>query len=287
MIRAAQPDDAGALRSFLGQHIETSMFLLGNLEAHTIGNTSHPHGTHYLLHYTGGDLTGVFGCTNGGYLMCQHPGLGLTTAHNYLGLLAGRVVQGITGAAEQIGTVLRALPFDKAAWQLDRVEPLFSLNVSPSLPAVPHMRAPKEADMPMLTRWFAALLTETGFRDAGSAADHASERAQMAIAAGTTRVMIGSDGTPVGMSSINARAGDAVQIGGVFVLPDWRGRGFAGQMVAAYLAELYATGIGRAILFAASDAAASAYRRIGFERIGAYRVAMLRQPARLLAGSAT
>ncbi len=287
MIRAAQPEDDAALRAFLAEHIETSMFLLGNLEAHGIGNMSDPHGTRYLLHHSEGRITGVFGCTNGGYLMCQHPGVSVATARAYLGQLAGRVVQGITGAADQVAVFLQALPFASAAWHLDRVEPLFSRAVTPSPPPAACLRAPTGADKAMLESWFAAHLTETGFHDASSAPTHASDRAQAAIASGRTRLLDGPDRAPVGMTSINARAGDAVQIGGVHVLPDWRGRGYAGQMVAAHLAELHATGIRRAILFAASDAAARAYRRIGFTRVGTYRVAILRQPCLLHAGGAT
>ena len=78
MIRKAEPSDAMAIAAFLERRIETSMFLLGNLEAHGIDNADHPHGTTFFLRETGDGITGVFGCTNGGYLMCQLPGLGVT-----------------------------------------------------------------------------------------------------------------------------------------------------------------------------------------------------------------
>lgn len=49
MIRLAETADAPRLADFLAVRVETSMFLLGNLEAQGIGNTGHPHGTTYVL----------------------------------------------------------------------------------------------------------------------------------------------------------------------------------------------------------------------------------------------
>ena len=56
MIRKATHDDIPALVGFLERHIETSMFLLGNLEAHGLDNTEHRHGTAYFLRETGEGL---------------------------------------------------------------------------------------------------------------------------------------------------------------------------------------------------------------------------------------
>ena len=85
-------------------------------------------------------------------------------------------------------------------------------------------------------------------------------------------------GTPVAMAAINACAGSALQIGGVFVPPELRGDGRAGRVVSALLAEKAQGEADTAILFAASESAAKAYERIGFQKIGAYRVALLKEP---------
>ena len=74
-MRPATQADIPAISAFLSRHIETSMFLMGNLEAHGIGNTDHPHGTRFHLREADGTITGVFGRTNHGMLMCQAPGL--------------------------------------------------------------------------------------------------------------------------------------------------------------------------------------------------------------------
>lgn len=63
-----------------------------------------------------------------------------------------------------------------------------------------------------------------------------------------------------------------VQVGGVYTPPGQRSRGFARRAVALHLAEAHGYGVQEAILFAAGTAAVRAYRKLGFERIGDYRI---------------
>ena len=94
-------------------------------------------------------------------------------------------------------------------------------------------------------------------------------------------VLLVEDGAPVAMAGINARVGTAVQVGGVFVPKPLRGAGRGGAVTAGLLAAEKAAGTTTAILFAASEAAAKTYERIGFERCGGYRVALLKTPVTL------
>lgn len=280
MIRKAGPEDALAIARFLEAHIENSMFLLGNLEAHGIGNTDHPYGTHYFLRETGDGITGVFGCTNGGMLMCQLPGLKKTEAQTYAHLLQGYSLQGMTGAADQVDLILGALPVPPQAWQLRRDEPLYALRIAEMASDPVDTRAACADDLPLLTTWFAPFVVETGLAAPDHAAQLAAERAESALASGTLRLLI-ENGAPVAMAALNARAGTAVQVGGVYVPPELRGQGRGGRVVAGLLRDVAAGGATRAILFAASPAAARAYERIGFDHIGAYHIAMLRRPVTL------
>jgi len=281
MIRKAEAQDAMAIAAFLERHIETSMFLLGNLNQHGIGNTEHPHVTQYFLRETGDGITGVFGCTNDGFLMCQLPGLSGPEAQTYAHLLRGYTLRGMTGVPDQVAQILAALPVPPEAWQVNRMEPLFALELAGLVAQAGTIRAPEADDLPLLTGWFADYMTDTGTHDAESALAAAPDRARADIAAGNTRLFLDEQGMPVAMTAINARAGAAVQIGGVFVPRDRRGTGLAGRAVAAHLVAQRAQGITRAILFAASEAAARAYTRIGFERIGSYQLATLKQPVTL------
>lgn len=265
---------------FLGRHIETSMFLLGNLESHGIGERLHPNSTHFLLRMFESQITGVFGWTNGGYVMPQLPNLTPAEAQGCADALRGFHMRGITGRPEQVALIRAALPIAPNGWALNRDEPLMSRNLADLPPVTAQLRCPVAADRGLLERWFTAYSIETGLSRGASARIMAAARAHAAIGSDTIQLMI-RDHVPIAMGAINARAGSVVQIGGVFVAPEHRGQGVAGALVAGHLAQLRDQGTRRAILFAASPAAARAYARIGFSRIGSYRVAILARPVML------
>lgn len=278
MIRQAETKDAEAIAAFLEQHIETSMFLLGNLEAHGIGNLDHTHGTHYFLRETGDGITGVFGTTNGGFAMCQLPGLSTTEAQTYAYLLQGYTFRGITGVADQVALIIDALPLPGSAWRMNRVEPLYRMGLA-GLSGTALVRGSTPEDVALLAEWYVAYWAETGTSPSGDLMQAAQAQARASVG-GPVRLLI-EEGTPVAMAAVNAQAGLALQVGGVFVPPALRGQGRGGRVVQAMLAEAAAEGAETAILFAANPAAATAYERIGFNRCGDYRVALLHDPATL------
>ena len=155
MIRKAGIEDAGAIAAFLEGHIESSMFLLGNLQAHGIGNTENRHGTSYYLRETGEGITGVFGVTNGGFLLCQLPNLTATEAQTYAHLLKGYTMQAITGDAAQVAEIISALPLAEDDWRLNEVEPLYRRELV-GLSGVGEVRGAEAGDVPLLTEWFQA-----------------------------------------------------------------------------------------------------------------------------------
>lgn len=276
MIRKATQADIGQMVAFLEERIAHSMFLLGNLEAHGVGNTKHPHGTSFFLRETGEGITGVFGATNGGFLMCQLPGLSATEAQTYTHLLKGYTVTGMTGDMLQMDEILGALRIPADALSLNRVEPLYRLTLS-GLGAAPAVRQARETDVTLLADWWARYLSETGTCPPARIDREAAVRARAAVGSPDTQIME-ERGRPVAMARINARARRAVQVGGVFVPETFRGEGRAGRVVSGLLATARARGAELAILFAASPAAAKAYERIGFVRCGDYRVTILRDP---------
>ena len=279
MIRKAEENDIPAMMGFLEGRIASSMFLLGNLEQFGIDNRDHPHGTAFFLRETGDGITGIFGATNGGMLLCQLPGIGATEAQTYAHLLQGYVLRGMTGEAGQVATILDALPFEKSALAVNDVDPLYMIELARVGASDAAVRAPEAADKALLMEWFRQLDEDNGLGEGGDLRP-LDQRAEEAIAAGTVWLLEGEDG-PVAMSAVNAHAGHAVQIGGVFVRRDRRGQGLAAQVVTAQLAELREEGFTRAILFAGSDTAARVYEKIGFQEAGAYRVALLDPPVQL------
>ncbi|MCW8843397.1 MAG: GNAT family N-acetyltransferase [Rhodobacteraceae bacterium] len=279
MIRKAEENDIPAMMAFLEGRIASSMFLLGNLERFSIDNRDHPYGTAFFLRETGDGITGIFGATNGGMLLCQLPGIGATEAQTYAHLLQGYVLRGMTGEAEQVATILEALPFEAEALRVNDVDPLYMIELAQVGESDAVVRAPGAEDKALLTEWFRQMDEDNGLGEGGDMRP-LEVRAEEAIASEVVWILEGDDG-PVAMSAVNAHAGHAVQIGGVFVRRDRRGQGLAAQVVTAQLAELREEGFARAILFAGSDTAARVYEKIGFQRVGEYRVALLADPVPL------
>lgn len=278
MIREARPEDAVSLEAFLHPHSATSMFLRGNLAAHGVGNTDHANGTTFYVHTRDGDITGVLGRTNGGFLMCQAPDQGAAFWSACDEVLRGQRIVGMTGVPDQIGALAAALGLRDANFRLQHNEPLYTLRLS-DLSEISHqnmhLRRPAIGDVDWLADWFDGYHQETGKgtldgNDGMSAARRFVEKPD-------GRVME-ADGVPCAMSALNARTADMVQVGGVYVPPLHRGRGHGARIVALHLAEMRDDGITSAILFAASPVAARAYESIGFRRIGDYRIALLETP---------
>lgn len=275
-MRRAAPSDAPVIHAFLQRHIETSMFLLGNLETQGTEERQHPHGTRFFLREEEDVLTGVFGATVGGFVMCQMPGLTAAEAEAMADRLLGYTLRGLTGPADQAKLLIAALHVPEHLVVVDRDEPLFVLDLAKLSPTDAQIRGPKKSDFALLAQWFAAYGDETGT----ALPEEAMQRAEQALSSPTLCLMT-EDDAPVAMANINASAGDTVQVGGVYVPPELRNAGRAGRIVQAMLGQLHDRGCARAILFAASEPAARAYARIGFDPIGAYRVFALRQPHRI------
>lgn len=277
-LRRATPDDVPDLQAFLASRAETSMFLRANLTAHGINEPHHPHGTTFWLWHEAGDLAGVFGATNGGYLMAQAPDLGAQVWASWVQALSGRVMRGITGDEAQVRQALMALALRVGLFSINKAEPLYRLTLSDLDDPGEDLRPAGLEDRDMLTDWYTAYLLQTGLTDdPGRAREEARARAAAATRPGPERLLI-EDGVPKACASINAQAADMVQVGGVFVPDEYRNQGLGRRVTAARLIEARSEGAQMAILFANNPAAARAYEAIGFERIGSYRVAVLKQP---------
>ncbi|TYB82048.1 GNAT family N-acetyltransferase [Maritimibacter fusiformis] len=282
MLRAARAGDEPAIEAFLAAQAETSMFLRANLEHLGLFDRVSPTGTAFHVLETANGISGVFGLSNAGFVLCQAPH---ATDDDWSGLvraLAGRAVSGIAGEAAQVERAKDVLGLRRAAYSLDDPEPLYRLDLATlTVPEGPgKLRKPDTTDRDLLFRWTRAYSAELHMSSARMLDEEAHGRTDRAIASGDARLLI-IDGTPVAMTALNARAADMVQIGGVFTPPDLRGRGHARRAVALHLHEVRQGGVRTAILFASGPAACRAYEAIGFERIGRYTLAILTSPVTL------
>ena len=77
----------------------------------------------------------------------------------------------------------------------------------------------------------------------------------------------------MGKINTNAASFTRVQIGGVYVLPEYRGLGIGRRMTAVFAGELQARGWGLTLFVKKNNPAAQKiYRSIGFEEAGDYRI---------------
>ena len=280
MIRPARDGDAARIDAFLKPMTETSLFLRGNLDRHGLFERDHPHGTTYFLWEDAGSIRAVFGCTNGGFLLCQAPDAPATFWAALPQALTGWELIGMTGIETQVGATMAALAIPAETIALNHLEPHYALNMGDlAVPEGATLRPAGAADYTLLERWFTGYIrgTEPGF-PADQVAQRAAATAQRAIEIADTRLLI-EQGKPCAMTAVSSRADDTVQVTGVYVPPPCRGAGRGGSVVAAHLADLGAhDGVKKAVLFAHNPIAARTYERIGFRRIGTARILRLKTP---------
>ena len=160
--------------------------------------------------------------------------------------------------------------------ELDADEPQYRLSLRAlGVPKGQGALAPLSLDPATAVRWRMAYDLELHVTTGEAARAGAEAWVAQAIKRDGHR-FLAVDGRPVAMTGFNARLPSIVQVGGVYVPPDGRGRGLAGRAVALHLSEARRAGAETATLFAASARAARTYERLGFGRIGDYALVLFR-----------
>ncbi|MEO9576420.1 MAG: GNAT family N-acetyltransferase [Tateyamaria sp.] len=277
-LRRAMPQDAEAMEVFLAQYAATSMFLRSNLAAHGTDEHTHPHGTTFFLTTEGLEITGIFGISNGGYLMAQAPDAPPEDWDAFAAAIKGRTVAGMTGRPIQVAACLSATGQTLGPWAVLADEPLYHLTLADLADVPGKVRTPAETDRALLEAWFTTYALDTGQAEPGDGpTEWAKARAGAAIGSDDV-VILEENGTPLAMAGINARLPDIVQVGGVFTPDGMRGNGYARRATAGLLRQCRAQGVTQSVLFAHNAVAARAYEALGFQHVGEYRVALLTTP---------
>jgi len=276
-VRPVEERDVPALEAFLRTRLPLAMFALSNLARFGLTG-GHPHATRFWIQGKAPEIRAAIGLTEGGMVMPHLPDGPLTQTP---GFLEGRQISGLAGAPDEVDGMIRRLGLTTVEAQADNIEPLFTLDLAA-------LRMPDTAGFGLVpvgdagrdrvTGWRRDYLVEVLGEDPARAPARAVREVDDMIASDSHRVLIRA-GAPVAMTGFNARLPDAVQIGGVYTPPALRGQGHARRALALHLAEARADGARQAVLFAANEAAARAYRALGFARIGSYRLVLLRTPA--------
>lgn len=260
-IRTAGLNDESAIEAFLTKRIATSMFPLTNLRTYGLNGTAPRAMRFWVSDHT--PIEGVLGITNEGMLMPQSDKLDW---ESFAKACQGEHTIGAIGPALQVRSALRAFGLEGAKTRLDSDEPGFTLDLDQLV--IPDLHGARldpatQADS-FLVSWRAAYHQEV----LGTPADEAEEKAAADVSAylaQNSHRVLRFQGKPVAFTGFNATLPEIVQIGGVYVPPDLRGQGYARLAVALHLHEARQNGVPRACLFAFSEAAARAYRAIGFQ----------------------
>ena len=280
--RAATQSDVARALPFLDAHVQSSMFLLENLSQHGLGS-DHPNGLTLWVQAQG---DGVYAITNSGNVLMQMPE---ATAQDWQAageLLAGREIHGVLGDAPQVRAFIAANRLGNHPCQLDSDDPGFLLDLADlnvEMRAEEELISVREAPRALMDEWRTAYEIEAVQAPPEKARIKGPKDIDQFIARDSHRVLL-VDGAPVAMSGYNTIYEDTVQVGGVYTPPGLRGRGYARRVVGRHMAECRARGARRAVLFAASEEAARAYRAIGFRRAGTFALVLFADPAQIRAG---
>ncbi|HBN52192.1 MULTISPECIES: GNAT family N-acetyltransferase [Thalassospira] len=283
--RKLHDTDFDAATAFLAKHSATCMVLRGNLRAAGIERRRHPLSGNWFGEVApDGGISAIVAQFGNGKVFVEVGDQkaipkGLTAAFIADPL---KPVSGVFGDADAAQDMLCQLGLEDAAYAINVSDVLYELDLS-NLIVPQNARADdfqmvdaEKIDRNTLLRWLRAYEIEAlGAEDTPSLDSKIASRLVHALDARTMWGLI-VDGKTVSLSGFNAIVPDMVQVGPVWTPPEERSNGYARILVAKTLLAVRARGVKRAILSTDSDAAAKAYEALGFEKVGRYRLALLK-----------
>ena len=289
--RILRTGDEAILERFLAGYAESSMFVRANLRLSGLDYEDHSYHGEYFGSFGNDGINGVIAHYWNGNIMMQAVNeealIGLV---DHFRNVMTRPVAGILGPDQLAEATIRLLGLSHADFAANRTEALYSLDLAalvlpPDLGGeTGRMIEAAVVERDLLGQWIRGYEIEAlGSHDDEELVDRVADRVEQMITGSDCWVLeVGS--RPVSLCGFNARLPDMVQIGPVWTPPEHRSRGFARTLVALALGRASEQGVGKAILFTDYPAAAKAYEAVGFTRIGAFRLALLRQPVDLKDG---
>lgn len=275
MIRVLAPGDEHALESFLKQHADTSMFLRSNLRAAGLAYEGKPLQAQYVAAFDGDRIVAVVAHCWNDMLLVQAP-VQVEAVARAAVEHSGRGVAGLSGPADQVAAARHALGLDDRPSTKFGSEELFALDLADLVVPKPitdgrwSTRHPHADELEHLTGWRVDFALEALKRPDAPGLREECRQDVTLLHEQESDWVLEADGAVVAYSAFNATLPDLVQIGGVWVPVELRGRGYGRGVVAGALLEARRRGVSRAVLFAEREDAKRAYLGIGFERRGEF-----------------
>lgn len=284
-IRTLAPGDEAALESFLQPHIDSSMFLLGNMRSAGLRDRGERYQGTYAASFDDDRIVGVVAHYWNLNLIFQTPLHLLPDLVPAVVKSSQRAIKGLIGPAEQVAAAWQILNVSDTQVQMDETEKLYSLPLADLvIPAALqdgtlHGRRVEPRDLDILTAWRVGFSIEALGEQEGPALEKRCRTAMDQTIQDGYGWLVELAGRPVACSMFNAATAEAVQVGGVWTPPEWRRQGYARAAVATSLLDARANGATRAILFTGQGniAAQKAYTALNFRHIGQYRIVLLKE----------
>jgi predicted GNAT family acetyltransferase len=287
-IRTLKSGDERLAEQFLAQHAESSIFLRSNMRSAGLDYK----GERYQGDYFGslsdsGEINGILAHYWNDYIIMQAPDeRTLDDLICAFRQAVARSVAGVIGPDDQAVRIISALGLSEDQFSHSAPEKLYALTLDKMV--IPQkldpnwqMKPARAAGADTLYTWMRAYQIETLGVEDNQALDQRIQESVDRVMSESDFWVLMVDGHPVSMNAFNARLPDSVQIGSVYTPPEHRGQGYARSLLALVLQEAQRNGVQKAVLFTDTPAAARAYESIGFNRIGSYRIAILKQPVKL------
>ncbi|QEY50644.1 GNAT family N-acetyltransferase [Legionella longbeachae] len=274
------------LSAYLNDYQETTMFIRNNLYYSGITYQGTPfHGEYYgsfekhqlngvLVHYWNGNIM----------MQAENPSI-LSALVDAFKLNRIRPIAGVLGEDSQASFVLDKLNLQSPSlFAVNYQEKLFLLNLEKMIiPAAIHtynhtLKSVQDCPIEVIKEWLIAYHIEALGDDVNNPKLEDSIINEIQDKQfSQNRWVLFVNNLPVSLCGFNANLPDIVQLGPVYTPLSSRNNGFA--RIAVYLCLKHAAmnGVKRAILFTNEHSAIRAYKSLGFQEIGKYRLAIFKK----------
>lgn len=287
-IKLLTDKDLQQLHQYLLPHQSECMFICSNLKDGGIVFRQAPYQGEYVGFFN--DKTNLLEGVivhywNGNIIMYASNVNVLAQLTLYFKKHINRPVVGILGPNAQAEYVINFLGCTNKRFSINSNEGLYEIELfnicTPNLPHDYEIVKIEQAPEELITQWLKAYHIEAlGSTDNNELDEEIKEDARRIIDRNDCWILL-VKGIPVSLSAFNARLEKIVQVGPVWTPPLYRKNGYATLLLTHILAHAKDNGITKAVLFTNNEVAINVYQKIGFKKIGNFRLAIFEKPLEL------